>query len=120
MNEIKAFIRPDCIEAVIHALNDAGLDAMTIIPVQALGVLADPDDNKFSPALIERYSNVFKLEIVCRERDVDRALHLIQKLGCTGAPGDGIVYVSPVTKVVKIRNGAEGATAVDGMRDSEH
>jgi len=115
MKEIKAFVRPESIDSIVHALEDAGLLALTVIPVQAIGELGDPSRSRFSPSFFERYSNVFKLELVCRETDVEQALDLIVRLGRTGQPGDGIVYVSPVSEVIRIRTGERGGEVLDGV-----
>jgi len=115
VREIKAFIRPESIDPIVHALEDAGLHALTVIPVQAIGDLIDPSKSRFSPSFFERYSSVFKLEMVCRDTDVEHALNLIVRLGKTGLPGDGIVYVSPVEEVVRIRTGDRGREVLDHL-----
>ena len=52
--EIKAFIRPAVVDPVVHELEAIGVKAMTIIPVEALGALADKTESKLSLAFIEK------------------------------------------------------------------
>lgn len=113
MKEIKAYIRPQKSDAVVHALDDAGFHAMTVIPVQAMGALSDPEHWNLGSPLMKRCSSVYKLELVCQDEDVDRALHLISELGRSGHPGDGAVFVSDVLHCVKIRTGELGVDAVE-------
>ena len=105
MKEIKAFIRPESVDAVLHALEDAGLGDLTLIPVQAMGALMDPEDARFSTEFLERYSRVTKLELICSDEKVERALDLILRLARTGLPGDGVVSVTSVDELIRIRTG---------------
>jgi nitrogen regulatory protein P-II 1 len=114
MKEIKAFLRPERMDSVVHALDDAGFHAMTVIPVQAIGTLADPQRWHLATLLMKRFSSVYKLELICHDRDVDRALRLIRELGRSGQPGDGAVFVSSIERAVKIRTGEEGVDAIEG------
>lgn len=113
MKEIKAYIRPEKVDAVVHALEDAGFASLTIIPVDALGALADPKREHLSELYASRCSGVCKLELVCRAEDVDRAIRLIVEIARSGYSGDGIVFVSEVSQAVKIRTGVEGREAID-------
>jgi nitrogen regulatory protein P-II 1 len=112
MKEVKAFLRCQKVETVIEALEDAGIDGITLIDVMGLGPLADPDTAKYSVACVDRYSDVAKLEVVCSDDDVHRVVELVRSTAYTGMPGDGIVFVSPVEMAVKIRTGAIGATGL--------
>ncbi len=81
---------------------------MTVIDVSALGTLADPDASRYSVEFIKKYSKVAKIELICRDEDVDRVVELIKTNGCTHQPGDGIIFVAPIECAVKIRTGEEG------------
>ena len=48
-----------------------------------------------------------RLEIVCRKEDVGIIIRIIHKYGSTGEKGDGMIYVSEVIHVFKVRTGAE-------------
>jgi nitrogen regulatory protein P-II 1 len=50
--------------------------------------------------------------VVCRRDDVDRLLRTVVETAGSGCRGDGIVFVTPVERAVKIRNAAEGAVAL--------
>jgi nitrogen regulatory protein P-II 1 len=70
--------------------------------------LAEPQTAKYSIKCVERYSDVAKLEVVCRDDDVHRIVEIIRAKAYSGMRGDGIIFVSPVEMAVKIRSGAVG------------
>lgn len=108
MKEVKAYVRCQKVEVVIEALEEAGIDGITLIDVMGLGLLADPDTAKYSIKCVERYSDVAKLEVVCRDDDVHRIVEIIRSQAYSGMRGDGIIFVSPVEMAVKIRSGTFG------------
>jgi nitrogen regulatory protein P-II 1 len=108
-------VRPENIDAIVHALDSAGFHAMTAIAVSAIGELADPSQSKLSTAFMKRYSGVYKLELVCHDDDVDTILHLVTSLGRTGWHGDGVVLVSDLERFVKIRTGEEGNKVIERL-----
>ena len=55
---------------------------------------------------------VTKLELVCTERHVEGLVEVIRCRACTGEPGDGLIFVSPVEQAVKIRTGVRGREAL--------
>jgi nitrogen regulatory protein PII 2 len=46
-------------------------------------------------------------------------IQTIIKVNQTGNPGDGKIFVSPVTDVVRVRTGDTGPAAIDEMNGSE-
>ena len=105
MKELKAYIRIERVDRVVHALRRAGITDMTVIHVQTIGSSMDPTETKISVELASRYTNMVKLEIVCTGDKIEKIVSIIQQEGHTGRPGDGIIYVSSVDIAVKIRNG---------------
>lgn len=108
MKEIKAYIRIRMAHDVVDALERAGYCCLTVIDVSALGTLADPDASRYSVEFVKKYSKVAKIELICRDDDVDRVVEIIEKFGCTHQPGDGIIFVAPIECATKIRTGEKG------------
>ncbi len=108
MKEVKAFVRCQKVETVFEALDEAGIDGVTLIDVLGIGSYSDPKTEKYSFACVEKYSDVAKLELVCSDADVHRIVEIIRTTAYSGMKGDGIVFVSPVDMAVKIRTGAVG------------
>jgi nitrogen regulatory protein P-II 1 len=114
MKEIKAYVRPSKIEAVIEELRGAGARDMTAIRVDAIGPMADSDAEKHHLLRMhrEKYSAIAKLEIVCSVEEAPRFCDVILVHAHTGAHGDGRIFVTPVERAVNIRTGSEGKEAL--------
>lgn len=104
MKEIKAFIRPNKVNDIVHHLKDAGFENMTISSAEGTGKLQD--ENAFvSQKFSVTDSEIAKLEIVAEDEDVDTICAIICEYGCTLNPGDGLIYVSDVEKVYRVKTG---------------
>jgi len=105
MKELKAFVRIERIDPVIHALKAVGIPHMSVTHVQAIGSSIDTSETRVSMELGSRYENMVKLEIVCHEDRAEELMSIIEREARTGRSGDGIIYVCPVEMVVRIRTG---------------
>lgn len=108
MKEIKAYVRRSNIREIVDELEQAGFNCISVMDVPGLGLLADPHAFKYSTEFMKPYSTVVKIEMGCKNEDVDRAVEIIKAHGRTQEPGDGIILISPVDRAVKIRTGEEG------------
>ncbi len=108
MKEIKAYVRISIVQEVVVALKREGFCCMTIIDVSGLGSLIDPEDWKYSMEFVDKMSRMAKIELVCSDAMADKAVEIIRQHGQTHHSGDGIIFVSPVERAVKIRTGIEG------------
>ena len=116
MKLLKAFVRANHIGQVLHALEHARAPGITVSIVRGIG--SDFDPRGMDPRVFKLVEDelsgcpeIAKGEIVCSTEDVDRLLSAVVSAARTGGPGDGIVFVSPVDRAVKIRTGEEGAQA---------
>ena len=106
MREIKSFIRKKRTVKVIEALRAAGFSSMTVVDAEGTGKYTKNEDMP-SLRFPVTHSQMSKLEIVCKKEDVDTIVSLIYKQGSTGEKGDGLIYVSDVLQVFKVRTGQE-------------
>jgi nitrogen regulatory protein P-II 1 len=113
MKLIKAYIRKRKTEDVYEALKKEGLDSMTMIECEGTGKYTDREREHISEkyTFVEAYM-VVKLEILLPDSDLKKAIRIIRENGSTGYSGDGIIIVSPVDEVHKIRNEQEGIESV--------
>jgi len=102
---IKAYIRTYMADKVIHALEEIGAPRLTAIDIRALGDEINPKHLEISSEHAGTYTTMVKLEIVCAAVDVEKTVDTILRNARTGYKGDGIIIVSPVEKVIKIRTG---------------
>ncbi len=112
MKEIKAYIRPDKIDSVIHELEIAGSKGMTVIDVSTIGNWADPDNSKVSIAYCEKYCRNIKLELICSNNDLEKFVNIILEKAHTGRKGDGKIFVSDVSDAISIRTKQHGIHAL--------
>lgn len=112
MKEIKAYIRCQKAEEVITALEEDGVKGITLIDVMGVGQLADPKTAKYSIRCVEKYSEVAKLEVVCKDAEAPKIVETIREKAYTGMKGDGMIFVAGVDTAVKIRTGAQNEKAL--------
>lgn len=113
MKEIKAYVRPSCLDSIITELEKAGAKDLTVVRVDALGALADQTETpKWNRRYEEKYSASAKLEIVCMDEQAQLFVTIIQQSGRLGMSGDGRIFVSNIEKAVNIRTGEEGEKAL--------
>lgn len=105
MKEIKAYIRKEQAEIVIRKLEIAGITGMTVLDANALSQWADEESFSYSIDLVQKYSTVIKIELICNENQVDKLTEVIRKYGYTGKSGDGWIFVSNIEKAIRIRTG---------------
>jgi len=105
MKQIKAFLRPQMLDAVIDAVEKLpGAPGLTVSTVKGFGHRSEG-----APAqMTERV----KLEIVVPEDDVAHVVAVIEDRARTGRTGDGKVFIAEVAEAVRIRTGERGEAAV--------
>jgi len=112
MKEIKAYIRCEKAEQVIHALEEAGVKGVTLIDVMAVGKNIDPKNYKYSVSCVDKYQKVAKLEIICAKENAPELVEIIRQQAFTSRQGDGMIFVSNIERAIKIRTGEEGVAAL--------
>lgn len=104
MKEIKAFVRPNKVNEIVHHLIDNDFENITLSSAEGTGKLQD--ENAFvSQKFSVTDSEIAKLEIVAEDEDVDTICAIICEYGCTLNPGDRLIYVSDVEKVYRVKTG---------------
>ncbi len=104
MKEIKAFIKPKRAKVVIEALSEAGFQSMTISQAEGTGA---HKAKGASPSLDFHITDspVVRLELVCQNEEMEKAVQLIIGKAKTTEPGDGIIYVTEILEAYQIKTG---------------
>lgn len=108
MQEVKAIIRPGCLDAVLHALHEMpNLPGVTVSEVRGIGRRMDAREGEVQYG----ETPMAKIEIVVPEPLLDPVLRAIEAAARTGRPGDGKLFVYPVAMARRLRTGEadEGA-----------
>ncbi|MDH3252595.1 MAG: P-II family nitrogen regulator, partial [Ignavibacteria bacterium] len=87
-------------------LERAGFTCITLVEAATAGALVDPEKVRYSSQFV-RSSEAAKMELVCKEEEVDKAIGIIEKYGRRSQWGDGIIIVSPIDRVIDIRTTEE-------------
>lgn len=113
MKEIKAFIKPFKLDAVMLGLSTIdGLSGMSINRVEGYGRGRGSEGPIPLTGEAVRFVHYVKLEIVCADGLADAVVQAIQREAHTGLRGDGKIYVSDVLDAIRISTGEHGADAV--------
>ena len=113
MKLIKAYIRRRKVEDVYHALKKAGYCCMTLVECEGTGQYSDHEKEHLSDKypFADAYQ-VIKLEILVAQEHVNRIVDIVRENGRTGYRGDGMIIVSPVDEVYKVRTDESGIMAI--------
>ena len=112
MKLLKAFVRRTKIDEVVEALREAGAPGITVSRVHGVGYGYEPMLFTLAPSEMSKAPEIAKIEVVCDDTCVDTLLTALLKAAHTGYPGDGIVFVTPVERAIKIRTGDEAPQAL--------
>ena len=113
MKLIKAYIRDRKTDEVYQALNEAGFCCMTFVECDGTGQYSDRENVHISDKFpITGAYKVVKLEIVIADEHVDKVIAVIRRSARTGYEGDGIIVLSPVDEVYKVRTNGKGVLAI--------
>ncbi|PWR72211.1 P-II family nitrogen regulator [Methanospirillum lacunae] len=103
MQLIKAIVKPERLDAVKAALEEAGFFGMTITEVQGRGeqkgISLQYRGGTIEVDLIPKV----EIELVVSDKDADAVIESVKKGAYTGKIGDGRIFVMPVSKSIKIR-----------------
>ena len=109
---MEAVVRPWRVEAVVAALSRAGILGVTVLPVQGAGAQGGRPE-RYGGAAHGTASLVDKalLWAVVRRDQVAAVARVIVTAAQTGEQGDGKLFVSPVSDVIRVRTAETGASA---------
>ncbi len=112
MKMIIAIIRPERLDVVRRALEEIGIDSMTVSEVRGRGVQKGVTQEYRGQPVIVDYLPKVKLEIVIHEVPTDSVIDAIVETAATGQIGDGKIFVLPVEDAVRVRTRERGPDAI--------
>ena len=112
MKKIEAIIKPFKLDEVKEALHEIGLMGITVTEAKGFGRQKGHTELYRGAEYIIDFLPKVKLEIVCPDDMAERAIEAIMAAARTGRIGDGKIFVTPVSEVIRIRTGERGADAV--------
>jgi nitrogen regulatory protein P-II 1 len=112
VKKIEAIIKPFKLDEVKEALQEAGLQGITVIEAKGFGRQKGHTELYRGAEYVVDFLPKVKLEIVLADDMVERAIDAIKKAAQTGRIGDGKIFVSNVEDAIRIRTGETGADAI--------
>jgi len=112
MKLIEAIIKPFKLDDVRDALGEIGIQGLTVTEAKGFGRQKGHTELYRGAEYVVDLVPKIKLEIVARDDQVDSVVDAITTAANTAKIGDGKIFVSPVTEVVRIRTGERGEAAV--------
>jgi nitrogen regulatory protein PII len=112
MKKIEAIIKPFKLTEVKEALNEIGIQGMTVSEVKGFGRQKGHTEIYRGSEYTVDFLPKVKIEIVLPDALIKQAVDVIVKAAHTGKIGDGKIFVMPVDNAVRIRTEEQGDNAV--------
>ena len=112
MKKIEAIIKPFKLDEVKEALQELGLQGMTVIEAKGFGRQKGQTELYRGAEYVVDFLPKIKIEVVVSDDVAMRAVEAIQNAARTGRIGDGKIFVSEVSEVIRIRTGESGQNAI--------
>ena len=112
MKKIEAIVKPFKLADVKQALNDVGIQGMTVSDVKGYGRQKGHTEIYRGSEYVVDFLPKVKIELVLADDQVDAALSAIIQSAKTGKIGDGKIFVIPIDNVIRIRTEEKGEKAV--------
>ena len=112
MKKIEAVIKPFKLDEVKEALHEVGLQGITVLEAKGFGRQKGHTELYRGAEYVVDFLPKVKIEVVCVDAVVERAVEAIVNAARTGRIGDGKIFVTNVEEVIRIRTGERGDDAV--------
>jgi nitrogen regulatory protein P-II 1 len=112
MKKIEAIIKPFKLDEVKEALQDMGVQGMTVLEAKGYGRQKGHTELYRGAEYVVDFLPKIKVEVVIEDSQLEAALEAITRAARTGRIGDGKIFVSDIADVIRIRTGENGPAAV--------
>jgi len=112
MKKIEAIIKPFKLDEVKEALQDMGLQGITVTEAKGFGRQKGHTELYRGAEYVVDFLPKVKVELVLADEMLEKALETIQNAARTGRIGDGKIFVTTVNDAIRIRTGETGTEAL--------
>ena len=112
MKKIEAIVKPFKLDEVKEALQEIGLQGMTVTEAKGFGRQKGHTELYRGAEYVVDFLPKVKIEIVIEDGLAERAIEAIQQAAHTGRIGDGKIFVTDIEEAIRIRTGEKGREAV--------
>jgi nitrogen regulatory protein P-II 1 len=112
LKKIEAIIKPFKLDEVKEALQDAGIQGLSVVEVKGFGRQKGHTELYRGAEYVVDFLPKVKIEVVLDDDQVDGAIDAIIGAAKTDKIGDGKIFVSTVEQAIRIRTGETGPDAL--------
>ena len=112
MKKLEAIIKPFKLDEVKEALQDLGVQGLSVIEVKGFGRQKGHTELYRGAEYVVDFLPKVKIEVILPDDMVDEAIKAITMAAKTGKIGDGKIFVSPIEQATRIRTGETGDDAI--------
>jgi nitrogen regulatory protein PII len=112
MKKVEAIIKPFKLDDVKEALNEIGIQGMTVSEAKGYGRQKGHKEIYRGAEYVVDFIPKIKLEIVVASEQTEQVVDTIRMAANTGKIGDGKIFVSSVEQAVRVRTGETGKDAI--------
>ena len=112
MKKIEAIIKPFKLDEVKEALQEAGVQGLSVVEVKGFGRQKGHTELYRGAEYVVDFLPKVKIEVVLADDMVDAAIQAIIGAAKTDKIGDGKIFVSAVEQAIRIRTGESGDDAL--------
>ena len=112
MKMVEAIIKPFKLDEVKDALNEIGVEGITVSEVKGFGRQKGHTELYRGAEYVVDFIPKVKIEIAVEDSLVAKVVETIQETAKTGRIGDGKIFVLSLEEAVRIRTGEKGSEAI--------
>ncbi len=112
MKKIEAIIKPFKLDDVKEALNEIGIQGMTMTQVKGYGRQKGHKEIYRGAEYVVDFIPKLKIEIVVQSDWADKVIDTIKSSAFTGKLGDGKIFVTNIEEAIRVRTGETGQDAI--------
>ena len=112
MKKIEATIKPFKLDEVKEALQDIGVQGLSVVEVKGFGRQKGHTELYRGAEYVVDFLPKVKIEVVLADDLVDSAIEAISNAAKTDKIGDGKIFVSSIEQAIRIRTGETGNDAI--------
>ena len=112
MKLVEAIIKPFKLDEVKDALNEIGIEGITVSEVKGFGRQKGHTELYRGAEYVVDFIAKVKMEIAVADELVVKVVETIERTAKTGRIGDGKIFILPMDEAVRIRTGEKGSDAI--------
>ncbi len=112
MKKIEAIIKPFKLDEVKEALQEAGIQGITVTEARGFGRQKGHTELYRGAEYVVDFLPKVKIEVVVADETAPAVIEAIRNAALTGRIGDGKIFVSQIEEAIRIRTGETGPDAI--------